>query len=88
MSKYFLEYPMLTSTLTQRGKITIPAALRHELGLKPGDIIGFRKEKGKIILVKEKNDITAAFGMCTVDRNVSLEDMEKAIIEGATEDFC
>jgi antitoxin PrlF len=43
---------MLASTLTIKGQTTIPAEIRHALGLKPGDHLAFEVEDGKIILTK------------------------------------
>src|SRR5256885_717068 len=48
---------MQTSTLTQKGQVTIPADLRHALGLHPGDILNFHKQSNKIIITKQNKDI-------------------------------
>jgi antitoxin PrlF len=73
---------MLTSTITQKGQITIPVDLRTQLGLQPGDKVTFHAHNQEIILVKQKDDITASFGMLRVDKKVSLSDIEQAISQG------
>ncbi len=77
---------MFTSSITQKGQVTVPIALRQELGLQPGDLVEFQLADHMVILKKRKNDITAAFGLCKVNKSVSLDDMEKAIEEGPLDD--
>lgn len=77
---------MFTSSITQKGQVTVPIALRQELGLQPGDLVEFQLMDHKVILKKRKNDITGAFGMCKVKKSVSLDDIEKAIEEGPLDD--
>jgi len=40
------------STLTQKGQTTIPADIRHELGLQAGDKIEFEIFEGQVTLKK------------------------------------
>lgn len=40
------------STLTQKGQTTIPADIRHELGLQAGDKLEFEIFDGQVILKK------------------------------------
>lgn len=70
---------MQTSTVTSKGQITIPAALRKQMGLRQGDEVAFMVEDGKVVLVPVLNDIEAASGLVHADRSVSLEDMDLAI---------
>ncbi len=67
---------MQTSTVTTKGQITIPAALRRHMGLRQGDEVAFIVEHGKVILVPVLKDIEAAFGLVQADHSVSLDDME------------
>jgi AbrB family looped-hinge helix DNA binding protein len=41
------------SRVTTKGQVTIPKDVRDALGLAPGTRVGFRKEGGKFVLVKE-----------------------------------
>ncbi|MDE8347786.1 MAG: AbrB/MazE/SpoVT family DNA-binding domain-containing protein [Acidocella sp.] len=43
---------MITSKLTSKAQTTIPQAVRHELGLQPGDILGFVIEGDRVILCR------------------------------------
>ena len=38
------------ATLTSKGQVTIPKAVRHLLGLQTGDCLEFELEKGKVAL--------------------------------------
>lgn len=77
---------MLTSTITQKGQITIPVALRVQLGLQPGDKVSFHAVDHEIVLVKQKDDITASFGMFKVNKKITQDDIERAISQGALDD--
>lgn len=55
-----------------RGRITVPAPLRRELGLKDGDEVEL-----------SVNSIEAAFGICGARCGANLEDMEIAVRRGA-----
>lgn len=70
---------MQSSTVTTKGQVTIPADLRRQLGLSPGDRVGFVLEDGALRLVKREDRVEAAFGLIPADRAVSDEDMERAI---------
>ncbi len=70
---------MQTSTVTTKGQITIPAALRKHMGLRQGDEVAFMVEDGKVVLIPVLKDIEAAFGLVQADHSVSLEEMDRAI---------
>ncbi len=45
------------STVTVKGQVTIPKAVRDHLGIVPGSKVGFRRAKdGNIVLVKEDGE--------------------------------
>lgn len=70
---------MQASTLTSKGQVTIPANVRKQLGLRPGDRVGFIVEDGEVRLVRKESRIEAAFGICKVDRSVSVEEMDEIV---------
>lgn len=70
---------MQSSTLTDKGQVTIPAELRRRLGLKPGDRIGFELTEGAIRLLKREDRVEAAFGLIKSERTVTDHAMERAI---------
>ena len=43
---------MITSKLTAKAQTTIPQAVRHHLGLKEGDLLGFALEGERVLLCK------------------------------------
>lgn len=79
---------MLSSTITTKGQVTIPAPLRTQLNLHPGDKIDFSANQGSITIKKHRDDVTAAFGMFSVSHKVTLSEIEQAIADGATDDYC
>ncbi len=43
---------MITSKLTSKAQTTIPQAVRHHLGVKEGDMLGFVIEGDRVVLSK------------------------------------
>ncbi len=43
---------MITSQLSSKSQTTIPRAVRHKLGLVPGDAIGYAMDGDKVVLLK------------------------------------
>ena len=76
---------MLTSNLTQKGQVTLPAKIRKELSLKTGDKIAFSLEGNRIIAVPVSDDISSIFGVIKSDKSVSVEKMDAVIAEAASE---
>jgi antitoxin PrlF len=71
---------MATATVTSKGQITVPASVRESLNIKAGDRIEFVQiAKGKYEVVAASNDVTQLKGMIKVSKNVSIDDMNKAI---------
>ena len=42
----------MRARVAERGQVTIPKALRKKLGLKPGTVLDFKVDDGKLIGVK------------------------------------
>ncbi len=70
---------MLTSSVTSKGQVTIPAELREKLGIKPGDKVSFVESDGRVELQRQETQVAAAFGMLKARKGVSLKRMEEAI---------
>jgi AbrB family looped-hinge helix DNA binding protein len=77
---------MSFSALTQKGQVTIPAALRNALGLHQGDQVKFKfdKKREQIIIEKHTQPVEQLFGMYSVKHSVSDKQIKQAIIKGAT----
>lgn len=76
---------MPTSTLTSKGQITIPKALREALGLESGDRVAFRlRRDGVVEMVPETVDLLSLRGSVRPDvRGVTVEAMNEAIRDAA-----
>lgn len=72
---------MSTATMTSKGQITIPAAVRAALGVEAGDRVEFvQVEPGRFELVPATNPVTALKGLVHKPASpVTVEDMNKAI---------
>lgn len=70
---------MHSSSLTIKGQITIPADIRKQFGLHPGDRMGFMVQDDQIILFRKETDIESSFGISHPKKSVSLQKMEEVI---------
>ena len=72
---------MPSTTLTSKGQVTIPKAVRDELGLRVGDRIAFRVlEDGTVVVEPETVELLDLRGILKPKRKgVSVSDMDKAI---------
>ena len=76
---------MIESTITSRGQTTVPKAVRKALELEAGDRIRYTIE-GSVVRIRPLRPISRLRGI--VRRHgppLSLEDMDRAIAEGACE---
>jgi AbrB family looped-hinge helix DNA binding protein len=73
----------LETKLTQKGQVTIPAEIRHHLGLKPKDMVRFEIEGDEVKLKPAHSRLLAGFG--AVPARHKPEDWRKvrAAVEGA-----
>ena len=76
---------MPTSTLTSKGQITLPQAVRQAMGLETGDKVDFVEVDGGYKLVPLRNDVRRLKGRFAgrVEQPVSLQEMDEAIAEAA-----
>lgn len=72
---------MSTATITSKGQITIPVAVRNVLGLQPGDRIEFvETDNGQFHIVVATKPVTALKGLIRKPgKSVSIDDMNAAI---------
>ena len=73
---------MLSSAVTTKGQVTIPAELRERFGIKPGDRVGFVEEGDKIVLQRQETAIEAVFGIVKAGKSATLGQMEEAVVAG------
>lgn len=77
---------MQTSSITSKGQVTIPAHIRKSLALTVGQKVRFSFKDNVITIIPVEEDISAAFGLLKATKTVSLEQMDRAIIESACDD--
>ncbi len=71
---------MTTATVTSKGQITIPAAVRAELKIVPGDRIEFVKISDcRYEVIAATQDITQIKGLIKTKHSVSIDEMNAAI---------
>jgi AbrB family looped-hinge helix DNA binding protein len=78
---------MAVATLTSKGQTTIPKEIRDLLKLAPGDKLDFVVESdGRVVLRPATVDVRELRGMLRRKgaKAVSLEEMDRAIVDGAT----
>lgn len=78
---------MPTSTLTSKGRITIPKDIREQLRLRTGHRIEFRVDSGgKMVLTPQSTDFRSLKGLLRSKRNrkASIREMHQTIAEGAS----
>jgi AbrB family looped-hinge helix DNA binding protein len=77
---------MSIATLTNTGKMTIPKDILIFLGIKTGDKLDFMIEKDRVILRPRTVDVRDLKGILKRETNktVSIEEMNAAIVRGAT----
>lgn len=59
----------MKSKLGERGQIVIPKPYRDSLGLRPGELLEIREERGQLILSKTADDdpVAAVYGILRDD---------------------
>jgi antitoxin PrlF len=77
---------MPKATVTHKGQITLPKAVREQLGVRPGDRVNFRAtEDGSIVVEADTIDLASLRGAVKPSRHgVTLEDMDRAIRAAAS----
>ncbi len=77
---------MIESGITAKGQTTLPRAVREALSVKPGDRVRYVIQDGQVRILKA-GPVDRLFGMLQHDGPpVSIEEMEQAIAEGASEE--
>lgn len=58
-----------TTVVSEKGQVTIPKQLRDRLGIRPGQVLDFREERGRLVATKAHADdaATRVFGILELD---------------------
>ena len=77
---------MPAGTITSKGQITVPKAVRERLALQPGDRLSFViHDDGTVTVEAETVDLKSLRGVVkSGGRHVSVDEMDDAIKSGAT----
>ena len=80
---------MTTATITSKGQVTIPAAIRRKLRLHAGSKIDFVENKaGEMVIRPKAGDIRELFGFLKYEGlPLSIEQMDLAIGNVVVDDF-
>ena len=70
---------MHVSSVTTKGQVTIPAAIRRRFSLHQGGKVLFSVDGDTIVLRPVYESVEDAFGLVKPDKSVSLEEMDQAI---------
>lgn len=74
---------MPIATVTSKGQVTIPKAIRESLDLQAGDRVEFRKEGDRIVVEAATSDLTELEGyLGEPPVRVTLEEMAEAVRTG------
>jgi len=77
---------MPSTTITSKGQVTIPKAVRDALGLKPGDRVAFLLQPdGRVLVEPETVDVRSLRGMLRREGEtpVTVEEMNEAVARAA-----
>lgn len=55
----------MKSIVSEKGQVTIPKQLRERLGIRPGQVLDFREEHGRLVASKDTQEdpIDAVYGI-------------------------
>jgi len=71
---------MSTATVTSKGQITIPSAIRSALKVGPGDRVEFVQiGDDRFEVVAASQEVTKMRGMIKTTRKVSIDEMNRAV---------
>ena len=82
----------MEATLTSKGQVTLPIAIREELGISKGDKLIFDfEDDGRLVVTpkpKKTGNLADLFGCVPWDSPpVTIEEMNEAIEQGAVERY-
>lgn len=64
--------PIGTATVSEKGQITIPQALRYRLNIKPGDVLEVVEERGRLVVRRRRrrDPLDEVYGVLEFDTSV------------------
>lgn len=63
---------MNRAVVSEKGQVTIPKVIRSRLGLRPGSVLEFEAERGRLVARKalDRDPIAAVYGTLRLDEPV------------------
>jgi AbrB family looped-hinge helix DNA binding protein len=60
----------MKAIVSEKGQITIPKPLRDRLGIRPGQVLDFAEERGRLVATKAvpENPVGAVYGILRLNR--------------------
>lgn len=60
----------MKSRVSEKGQVTIPKRLRDRLGIRPGEVLEFQEERGRLVATKqtERDPVDAVYGILGTGR--------------------
>ena len=60
----------MKSIVSEKGQVTIPKPLRDRMNIRPGDVLDFREEKGRLVVTKAvvKDLVEGVYGILKLGR--------------------
>jgi antitoxin PrlF len=61
----------MDAVVSEKGQVTIPKALRDRLGIRPGEVLRFVEDRGRLIAVKAvtRDPVDEVYGILGLDRS-------------------
>jgi len=50
----------MKASVSEKGQVTIPKRLREQLGIRPGEVLEFQEDEGRLVAVKSESRDTVA----------------------------
>ena len=66
-----LYHVCIKATVSEKGQVTIPKALRDRLGLEPGQVLDFQEDNGRLVAskVQAQDGVSSVYGILRLDRS-------------------
>ncbi len=60
----------MITTVSEKGQVTIPKPLRDRLGIRPGHVLDFREEQGRLVATKmtRQDPVEGVYGILKLGR--------------------
>ncbi|HLU25198.1 MAG TPA: AbrB/MazE/SpoVT family DNA-binding domain-containing protein [Longimicrobiales bacterium] len=75
----------MKAVVSEKGQVTIPKALRDRMGIRPGQVLEFREENGRLVVTKQvpEDAFASVIGILEIGRSTDevLEELRGPVDE-------